>query len=776
MGPLTDREAVERFRRAWQGGSTPQLEDYLPEPGTELRNYLLEQMLVVEWEILCRRDKTVRVEVYAGRFSELGPVHELPVGLIYEEYRIRHMYGDAPPLDTYRARFPQQFDSLKQMLHDRPVETLTATPAGRAMTPPPAEGGSGRTKTKPMQPKQTRSGADGDVVVPVGDGGYHILKRLGGGQFGEVFLAEAPGGIQVALKRLFRTVDDKSTQRELEALELLKTLRHPFLLSTLAYGVTDNRPTIIMELADDSLADWFDKCRANDQPGIPSGELSLYFLEAAEALDFLHANHILHRDIKPANLLRMQGHAKVADFGLAREQENDMATATFCGTPLYMGPEMWQNQVSIHSDQYSLAITYAEMRTGQRVFNAKDPFQLARQHLSGTPELTGLTPGERQVIVKALAKEPTDRYPSCTAFARAIAEALAPPPPPPPAPPTPFWRLVATMIGIGLIGGILFAWITPPAAAGRVSPIDRGPMGGLVAGMDAVGPAASWLPPHFDPVGDGPGKDPELVKVDGRHYFRRISRNLAGATPAEFILIPRKDGVEQRDDVLGLPTFYVLRNKVTNSQMAAVSANPEMQKLLERHRQKHDWTIPNKWKVSRKDDSSAEWPVTNVSVTEAHCFAEWLGGAGGATIGRGRLPSRREWDKAGGRYEGKPGPFKDWPGKIAILVGGPLSVDDPRTTDDESNYGCRNMAGNGREWTRDAANFGEPAPPVPLDDPNTQDWVWLRGKSFDEKEPYRFPRQITENQDPTGSSPYDQISPTVGFRTVIAPPAKLPGS
>ena len=70
-----------------------------------------------------------------------------------------------------------------------------------------------------------------------------------------------------------------------------------------------------------------------------------YFREAAEALDYLHQMNVLHRDVKPANLLRLKGHAKVADFGLARVMEDKMAAATFCGTPLYMAPEVWKKKV-----------------------------------------------------------------------------------------------------------------------------------------------------------------------------------------------------------------------------------------------------------------------------------------------------------------------------------------------------------------------------------------------------------------------------------------------
>src|SRR5262249_8219382 len=160
----------------------------------------------------------------------------------------------------------------------------------------------------------------------------------------------------------FRAVDDEASQRELQALELIRSLRHPFLLQTHRYWSLTDRVVMVMELADDSLSDWFKACKSEGKPGISGPELIAYLREAAEALDYMHSKGVLHRDIKPGNLLRLSRHAKVADFGLARLQESQVVTATFCGTPVYMAPEVWQGKISVHSDQYSLAATYFEMR------------------------------------------------------------------------------------------------------------------------------------------------------------------------------------------------------------------------------------------------------------------------------------------------------------------------------------------------------------------------------------------------------------------------------
>src|SRR5262249_38900222 len=155
---------------------------------------------------------------------------------------------------------------------------------------------------------------------------------------------------------------------------------------------------IAMELAEDSLADWFKQCQAAGRPGIPRDELITYMAQAAAGLDYLHAQQVVHRDVKPENLLRIQGYAKVADFGLARLLQNDMGPRTFCGTPLYMAPEVWSGKASKHSDQYSLALSYVHVLTGRRVFEGSLP-DLMIQHGTAEPDLHDLPPAERKVVV-----------------------------------------------------------------------------------------------------------------------------------------------------------------------------------------------------------------------------------------------------------------------------------------------------------------------------------------------------------------------------------------
>ena len=205
-----------------------------------------------------------------------------------------------------------------------------------------------------------------------------------------------------------------------------RRVRHPFLLQTHNYYALEDRLIIVMELADGSLHDRFQECVEAGQPGIPVEELLRYFSEAAEALDFLHAEKLSHRDIKPQNLLHLKGHAKVADFGISRGQENALDhTMHVGGTPAYMPPEMWYGDVSRHSDQYSLAATWYEMRPASASSRArlgcwKSP--------SSTCKISPTSRGYQKPNSNCccgLAKDPDDRFPSCVTFVEALRQTTA---------------------------------------------------------------------------------------------------------------------------------------------------------------------------------------------------------------------------------------------------------------------------------------------------------------------------------------------------------------
>lgn len=276
--------------------------------------------------------------------------------------------------------------------------------------------------------------------------GYRLIERLGRGGFGEVWKAEAPGGLTKAIKFVFGTIESEASgdrnhaDQELKALSRVRGIRHPFILSMERFDIIEGQLVIVMELADRSLDDRLRECQRQGLPGLPRAELLKYLSEAAEALDLMNSEHDLqHLDIKPSNLFLVGTHVKVADFGLVKDMEGRTAQVTGGVTPVYAAPETFDGWVSRNTDQYSLAIVYQELLTGHRPFQGPSARQFMMQHLTSPPDLASLPECDRLIVQKALAKDPDARFPTCTSLIEALAGAgmgssaalnvpLAPPP------------------------------------------------------------------------------------------------------------------------------------------------------------------------------------------------------------------------------------------------------------------------------------------------------------------------------------------------------------
>lgn len=257
--------------------------------------------------------------------------------------------------------------------------------------------------------------------------GYVIKERVGTGGYGEVWKAEAPGGLMKAVKFVYGALDDVRASRELKSLNRIKEVHHPFLLSLERIEVVDGQLVIVTELADSCLKDRFVECRGQGLPGIPRDELLGYLRDAADALDFLYEKHMLqHLDVKPENLLLLSGRIKVADFGLLKDLRDTCASQMGGLTPSYSPPEVFDGRPSRHSDQYSLAIVYQEMLTGEPPFGGRTTAQLAAQHLHSPPMLGALPPSDQPIIARALAKDSKRRFSSCRELIEELLQPRAP--------------------------------------------------------------------------------------------------------------------------------------------------------------------------------------------------------------------------------------------------------------------------------------------------------------------------------------------------------------
>ena len=211
----------------------------------------------------------------------------------------------------------------------------------------------------------------------------------------------------------------------------MKYVNHPHLLSIFGIWYKGDLLIVGMELAHQNLYDRLREATRDGHLGIPFDELLEYMREAAKGIDFLNdARHtiagkpgyrIVHRDIKPHNLLLVGGCVKVADFGLAGSMERSTITKSGGMTPAYAAPEFFEGKMGRYSDQYSLAVTYYQLRTGSLPFQGNQ-LQVMAGHLTQSPDLTLLPEPERDILTRALAKQPLDRWPSCRAFVEKLAE------------------------------------------------------------------------------------------------------------------------------------------------------------------------------------------------------------------------------------------------------------------------------------------------------------------------------------------------------------------
>jgi hypothetical protein len=260
--------------------------------------------------------------------------------------------------------------------------------------------------------------------------GYRLIAPLGTGGFGEVWKCSAPGNILKAIKFVYGNLnsldgDAYRAEQEFKAMQRIKEVRHPFVLSMERIDIVEGDLAIVMELADMSLHDRLVACQQKGLPGIPRDELLGYLRDAADGLDHLNEKHNLqHLDVKPRNLFVVGGRVKVADFGLVKTLERQSSSGLMAGvTPIYAAPETFGGKITKQSDQYSLAVVYMELLTGARPFNGKNIRALALQHVSEEPDFTPIPEHDRPAMKRAMAKEPEDRFPSCLAFIKALRDA-----------------------------------------------------------------------------------------------------------------------------------------------------------------------------------------------------------------------------------------------------------------------------------------------------------------------------------------------------------------
>lgn len=377
-------ELTEQFEVELSAGSAPSIESVVEQAPAEIRSALLAELIAVEVE------------------------H-------------RQLQGEAPSHGEYLQRFPYDGPPISSVFADISDEPL------------PPEYDQTVVGTQSILRDDTQPAlepATGDM--PEEFGRYQIEKVLGEGGMGSVYLArDTQLGRRVALKvpKLVATDADgiERFQREARA---MATVEHPNLCPVYDVGEIDGRQYLTMAFVDGpTLTSFLRKGYA-----VPGSQAAAIVQKLALALQVAHEAGIVHRDLKPPNvMINSRNEPVIMDFGLARQENPNDETLTregmIVGSPAYMSPEQVGGEaVGPQSDIYSLGVMLYEMLCGRRPYEGSvmsvlgritsvDPEPVGQVHAEVHPKLSA-------ICMKALSRDPTERFASAAEFAEALGDFL----------------------------------------------------------------------------------------------------------------------------------------------------------------------------------------------------------------------------------------------------------------------------------------------------------------------------------------------------------------
>ncbi len=265
-------------------------------------------------------------------------------------------------------------------------------------------------------------------------GPYRIIGQIGQGGMATVYKAYQPSmDRNVAVKVLPTQLAESPefVQRFKQEARTIARLEHPHILPVFDYGESDGTAYFVMRYLDAGTL----KDRMQAGRPLSLNEIDRIFTQLTDALSYAHAHGVVHRDLKPANaLIDSDGNLFLTDFGIAKilESASPRLTQTdaIMGTPAYISPEQAQSRsVDQRSDIYSLGIILYEMVTGSVPFVADTPLAIILKHVSDPLPLPSIVKPDisaaiEQVILKALAKDPKDRFATAAEFVAAWKKAL----------------------------------------------------------------------------------------------------------------------------------------------------------------------------------------------------------------------------------------------------------------------------------------------------------------------------------------------------------------
>ncbi|MBN2002661.1 MAG: SUMF1/EgtB/PvdO family nonheme iron enzyme [Anaerolineae bacterium] len=662
-------------------------------------------------------------------------------------------------------------------------------------------------------------------------GPYTILEKIGQGGMAEVYKGRHVGLQRlVAIKFLGRAldIDERVTQRFQREAQAIAAMRHPNIVQVHDFGSFEGGHYLVMEYVEGTdLRQEMNRRAQENHPFTPDEIINLA-RQIAFALDYAHEQGVIHRDVKPGNILiTRDGQAILGDFGLVmlRNRISQATLGTTFGTPEYIAPEQATDSRAAvpQSDIYALGGVIYEMVTGELPFEADSAISLALKHIQEDPipprrHNPRLPQAVEDVILRALAKNPRQRYATAQEFVDALQQAWRTGTPPPAVTPSAFdetlvspaavtkrrKRWLPLLIGLIVVGGVALggyfilrggtlslmpaATETPTSTASLTAipttatpvPTSTPPSTPTASPTEQPTPTSTSTlsptsPPSVTPTPSPtatPNPSPTATSTatptptlaPGAVLTREVDGMTLRFVPeSPFLMGAPEDDEDARDhekpqhEVL-LSAFWMDETEVTTDQY---------KQCVEAEACEAPYT-----RTAYDNPRYGDHPMTYISWEEAVTYCQWLADETGWNVS---LPTEAQWEKAASwdpatatkrRY-----PWGDEMGSSYAHIGGATaSVGQyPQGT---SAYGVLDLAGNVWEWVSDWYDkdyYATEALPADPTGPATGQYRVFRGGNYDSWG--NSERQLrTTHRDvgaPASASDRPAKGPGLGFRCVV---------